>query len=140
MGLVESGVKTVSKGMPKMISPKTHAIIDYAMAGSFLVGAALLARKHRRAAFASLACAVAELATAMITDYPGGVKPLISFRTHERVDGGLASIVGAMPLAMNFGDDREATFFRAHGIAIAAVTGLTQWENEPFSDLRERIA
>jgi hypothetical protein len=137
---VELGVKAVSKGMPKMISPRTHAIIDYAIAGSFFVAAAVLARRHRRAAVASLACGVAELATAAITDYPGGVKPLISFRTHERIDSGLASIVGAMPLAMNFSDDRQSTFFRAHGIAIAAVVGLTHWDNEPFSEWRERIA
>ena len=140
MGLVESGVKAVSKGMPKVISPTAHAIIDYGMAGSFLLAAGLLARKHRRAAFASLACGVAQLAIAAITDYPGGIKPLISFRTHERVDGGFASIVGAMPIAMNFKDDREATLFRAHGIAIAGVTGLTRWENEPFSELREKAA
>lgn len=140
MGLVESGVKAVSKGMPKMISPRTHAFIDYAIAGSFLVAAGILARRHRRAAFAALACGVAELATAAITDYPGGIKPMVSFKTHERIDGGLASVVGAMPLVMNFSGDKEATLFRTHGIAIAAVTGLTQWEDEPFSELREKIA
>jgi hypothetical protein len=140
MGLVESGVQTVSKGLPKMISPKVHAFIDYGMAGSFLLGAALLWRKHRRAAIASLACGVAELATAAVTDYPGGITPMITFKTHGRVDGGLASVIGAMPLALNFKDDREATFFRAQGIAMAAVTGLTNFGNEPFSDWRDRAA
>lgn len=140
MGLVETGVETVSKGLPKMISPKAHAFIDYAMAGSFLVGAALLWRKHRRAAVASLACGVAEFATAAITDYPGGLKPIITFKTHGRVDGGLASVIGAMPLVLNFKEDSESTFFRAQGIAQAAVTGLTKFENEPFSGWRERAA
>ena len=44
------------------------------------------------------------------------------------MDGGLASVVGAMPIAMNFADEPEAKLFRAQGIAIAAVTGLTAFE------------
>jgi len=137
MELVETGVKAVSGRMPKVISPTVHAVIDYAIAASFLVAGAILWRKHRRAAIASIACGVAEVATAAITDYPGGIKPMISFRTHERLDGGLASVVGAMPLAMNFTDDDEAKWFRAHGVAIAAVTGLTDWEQERLGSWRE---
>ncbi|HEY3930237.1 MAG TPA: hypothetical protein VGL89_17830 [Candidatus Koribacter sp.] len=130
MGLVETGVKAVSRRMPKMISPTTHAVIDYAMAASFFVVGALLWRRHRRAAIASIACGLAEVATAAITDYPGGIRPMISLRTHERIDGSLAGMVGAMPLAMNFGDDTEAKWFRAQGVAIAAVTGLTDWQRQ----------
>lgn len=133
MGLMETGVKAVSGQMPKLITPRVHAVIDYAIAGSFFIAGALLWRRNRRAAVASIACGLAEIATAALTDYPGGVKPIISFSTHERVDGGLASVVGAMPIAMNFANEPEAKLFRAQGIAIAAVTGLTAFEE---SDLR----
>lgn len=139
MGLVESGVKAVTGKMPNVISPRTHAIIDYAIAGSMFIAAAVLWRRHRRAALASLACAVAETAASMITDYPGGLKPMISLHTHGRIDGGLASAVGAMPLAFNFDDDNEAKWFRIHGIAIAAVTGLTEFSETPSSFSR-RVA
>lgn len=140
MGMLESGVHAITNRMPKVFDPKAHAIIDYAIAGSFFVAGALLWRRHRRAAIASIACGVAETATAMITDYPGGVKPLISFHTHGRVDGGLATLVGAMPIALNFADDVEARWFRAHGIAIAATTGLTDFDQESESRARWRDA
>jgi hypothetical protein len=136
MGMLETGVKAVSGRMPKMISPTAHAVIDYAVAGSMFIAAAMLWRRHRRAAIASLACGVAEVATDMITDYPGGVKPMISFRTHGRVDGGMATLVGSMPLALNFADDAEARWFRTQGVAIAAVTGLTDFEGGRLHELR----
>jgi hypothetical protein len=120
MGLMETGVKAISGRMPKMISPAAHAVIDYAIAGWFFIAGAILWRKHRKTA------------TAAVTDYLGRLKPMISFQTHERVDGGLASVVGAMPIALNFANDPEARWFRAHGIAIAAVTGLTDFGDEPL--------
>lgn len=137
MGLVETGVKAVSGQMPKMITPRVHAVIDYAIAGSFFIAGVLLWRRNRRAAVASIACGVAEIATAALTDYPGGLKPVISFSTHERLDGGLASVVGAMPIAMNFANEPEAKLFRAQGIAIAAVTGLTAFEHEWIRSWRD---
>ena len=125
-----TGIKVAARRMPKKISPRTHSIIDYAIAGSFFITAGLLWRRHRRAAIAAVACGVAEVATAAITDYPGGVRPVISFATHEKVDGALASVAGAMPFVLRFSDDREATDFRAYGVAIAALTGLTDFADD----------
>lgn len=122
--------------MPKMISPTAHAVIDYSIAGSMFVAAALLWRKNRKAAIASIACGAAEVATAMITDYPGGVKPLISFRTQRSIDSGMATLVASMPSALRFDDDVESRWFQAQGIAIAAVTGLTDFDREKFGQFR----
>ncbi len=130
MGLMEAGISAATGRMPKMISPRTHAVIDYAIAASFFIAGTLLWQRHRKAAIASIACGLAEVATSAITDYPGGIQPIISFRTHERLDVALASLVGSMPLALSFGGDREAKLFRASGVAIAAVTGLTDFEAE----------
>jgi hypothetical protein len=137
MGLVETGVKAISGQMPKMISPTAHAVIDYAIAGSFFIAAALFWRRNRKAAVASIACGLVEVATAALTEYPGGMKPVISFANHERLDGGIASLVGAMPIALNFADEPEAKLFRAQGIAIAAVTALTAFENESVRSWRD---
>src|ERR1700761_5415854 len=112
MGLVETGVKAAAGNLPKVILPKWEEILDYAIAASFLAAAALLWRRNRKAAVASLACGLAEGATAALTDSPGGIKPVISFETHERVDGGLASLVGAMPIALKFAHEPEARWFR----------------------------
>ena len=50
MAILNMGVKAVTNRLPKVISPTTHAIIDYATAGAFFVGAALFWKNHKRAA------------------------------------------------------------------------------------------
>ena len=130
MGMMEMGMRAVSGRIPKVISPTAHAVFDYAAAGSMFVAAALLWRRHRRAAIASFACGAVEVATAAITDYPGGINPRITFRTHGRLDGALATLVSSMPWAFKFSADEEARWFRAHGVALAAISGLTDFEAE----------
>jgi hypothetical protein len=127
MALMQKGVQMLAERMPKVISPKTHAIIDYATAGSFLVAGALLWKRNKRAALASMLCGAMEAGTAAMTDYPGGVKPVISFQTHGRIDAGFAGFVATLPSVMMFGDEPEAMFFRGQGVALAAVTGMTDF-------------
>jgi len=127
MALIEKGVQAVAERMPKVISPRTHAIIDYATAGSFLLAGALLWKRNKRAAVGAMLCGAMEAGTAMVTDYPGGVKPLISFQTHGRIDAGFAGFVATLPNLMMFGGEPEAMFFRGQGVALAAVTGLTDF-------------
>ena len=55
MALLQKGVALAAGRMPKMISPRVHSALDYAVAGSFLLMGALLleaqpARRHRIAA------------------------------------------------------------------------------------------
>jgi len=56
MALIEKGVQAVAERMPKVISPRTHAIIDYATAGSFLLAGALLWKRNKRAAVGAMLC------------------------------------------------------------------------------------
>ncbi len=128
MALVETSVKALSNRLPKVISPKTHAIIDYATAGSFLVMGALLWKRHKRAAIGSIVCGAIEANTAMMTDYPGGVAKLISFETHGKIDSGFAGIVGLLPTLLGFSDEKESWFFRGQAMGLAAVTGMTDFE------------
>lgn len=127
MPIIQKGVQAVTDRMPKVISPKTHAIIDYATAASFFVAGALLWKKSKRASIASLVCGAMEAGTAMVTDYPGGVTDLLSFQTHGRIDAGFAGFVAALPNVFMFGGEPEAMFFRGQGVALAAVTGLTDF-------------
>lgn len=138
MPLMQKGVQMLADRMPKVISPKAHAIIDYATAGSFLLAGALLWRKNKRAALGAFACGAMEAGTAMMTDYPGGVKPVISFRTHGRIDAGFAGFVATLPTVMAFGDEPEAMFFRGQGVALAAVTGMTDFERDGAAEYRSR--
>lgn len=130
MALMQKGVQVLTERMPKVISPKTHAIIDYATAGSFFLAGALLWRRNRRAAIGAFLCGAAEAGTAMVTDYPGGVTKAISFQTHGRIDAGMAGLVASIPTFMAFGDEPEAMFFRGEGVAMAAVTGLTDFRQD----------
>ncbi len=138
MALVNTGIKALTKRMPKVISPKIHAIIDYATAGSFIVMGALLWRRNKRAASCSFACGVAEAATAMMTDYPGGISKAISFETHGKIDAGFAGIVSTLPSLLAFGGEPEAMFFRGQGVAMAAVTGLTDFQAQKRTSSRRR--
>ncbi len=141
MGLVEQGVKAVTGQAPKVVSPTVHAVLDYAIAGSMFLAGVMLWRRHRRAAIASIACGAAETALALLTDYPGGVKPVISYRHHGFADAGLATLIGSIPMAMHFAGDEEARWFRAQAMAIAAVSSVTDFDRDEYEFFdRDRIA
>lgn len=129
--LMEKGVNLLANKLPKVIGPKTHAIIDYAVvAGGFFAVAGLAWKNHKRAAVASLVCGIAETTVALMSDYPGGVSKAISFPTQGRIDAGFAAVVGSIPNLMGFSDEWPATFFRTHALAMATVTGLTDFTGE----------
>lgn len=132
--LMEKGVNLLANKLPKVISPKTHAIIDYAVvAGGFFAVAGFAWKKHKTAAVASLICGIAETTVAIMTDYPGGVGiNAISLPTQGRIDAGFAAVVGTMPNLMDFSDEWPAWFFRSHALAMATVTGLTDFTGERF--------
>jgi len=62
-----------------------------------------------------------------ITDYPGGITRQVSFRTHGRIDGGLALLTASLPEFMNFSDTPQARLFDMQAIGIAATAGLTDF-------------
>src|ERR1700676_2096900 len=97
MPVLNKFAKVVARPIPRMVTPKGHAVIDYASVGLFLGSTARFWRRNRRAAVASLICGGAELAIMLLTDYPGGVKKFISFETHREMDYGLAAMVATMP-------------------------------------------
>ncbi|HYH00303.1 MAG TPA: hypothetical protein VD837_14310 [Terriglobales bacterium] len=137
--LMEKGVNLLSNNLPKVISPKTHAIIDYAVvAGGFFTVAGIAWKSHRGAAIASLICGIAETSVAMMTNYPGGVAKVIDFPTHGKIDAGFAGVVGAMPNLMGFTNKWPASFFRTHAIAMAAVTGMTDFTGEARAERGRR--
>ena len=128
MPLMQKGVAMLSNRMPKVIGPKTHAIIDYAVAATFFSVAALFWSRNKRAAVSSLVCGMATTANSLLTDYPGGVYKVMSFPTHGKIDMGLAGLTASMPNLMGFEDDRESRFFQLQAIAETGVTAMTDFE------------
>ena len=130
MALIDTGVRTIAGKLPKVISPKTHGILDYATIGSFFVMGAVLMKNHKRAGIGSLICGAAQLTTVLLTERPIGVANVLSLPTHGKIDAGLSAAVGSMPNLLGFGDEWPAVFFRSEALNIAAVTGLTDFEDE----------
>src|SRR5579859_5670518 len=126
MPTLNSLAKMIAKPIPRVVTPKAHAMIDYASIGLFLGASAWFWRRNRRAARASLMCGGTELALTLLTDYPGGVTDLISFRTHRELDYGLAAMAAAIPEALAFARDGETKFFRVQGALITLLGELTQ--------------
>lgn len=127
MPVLHKGVAALANRLPKVISPKAHAIIDYVTIGSFGLLAYLFWKENKRAAIAATTCGIAELTTTLITDFPGGVVPLISFPAHRGIDMGLAATCASLPNLMRFDDEKEARWFRLLGMNITAVTGMTDF-------------
>ncbi len=130
MPLVTKAVETVGNRLPKVISPKAHAIIDYATIGSFILMGALFWKRNKRAAISALVCAAVDATTVLLTGFPGGVSDVLSFETHGRVDAGLSGAVASLPNILGFGSEPEAKYFRIQGSAIAGVTALTDFKAE----------
>jgi hypothetical protein len=128
MPIVQKGVAAMSERMPKVISPKAHAIADYITLGGLVVAGTLLWKKNKRASIAALTCAGAEAANTLLTDFPGGVAKVISFPTHGKIDMGLAATCSAMPNFMGFDDAPEAKFLRIMGLNITLIGALTDFK------------
>jgi hypothetical protein len=128
MPLWEKGAKFAARKMPKVISPTTHAVLDYIVASSFLLKSYLLWNRHRRAASGSLICGGAALANALVTDYPGGAFPLISYRTHGRNDSAIAGLAAAAPRLLGFAEEKEERFFNVEALTGIIIMGLTDFD------------
>jgi len=140
MPVIASAIKFAGGSLPKVISPEVHAVADYATAGLFFLGAALFWKRSKRAALASIICGAAETAVATLTDYPGGLKHVISFPLHRKIDFGLSSMAATMPEFLAFEEDKEKAFFRMQSAMIAGVTALTEFEPQRIHGERERRA
>lgn len=127
MPILMQAARWTTNKMPKLIEPKAHAVIDYAMAAAFFGMAAFFWRRNKRAALSALLCGSAETITALCTDYPGGVVQEITFETHGAIDFSLSGLVASLPGILRFSGEPEARFFRIQGIALATVTGLTDF-------------
>jgi hypothetical protein len=91
------------------------------------VSAGFFWRRNKRAALAALICGSADLVLSLLTDYPGGVKRVISFPAHREIDLGLAAMTATIPEFLAFKDDSERKFFLAQGALITAANELTKF-------------
>ena len=131
MPVLNRAARLLLKPVPRFISPRAHAVIDYVTVGSFFMSAIWLWHRNKRAALAAILCGGAELAVSLLTNYPGGIKKAISFRTHGNIDLGLGAMIATMPEFLAFQDDAEKKLFLTQGAVVTAVRELTQFPEKP---------
>lgn len=128
MALMQKGVAMAAKRMPKLISPRTHSALDYAVAGSFLLAGAIFWKRNRRAALGSLLCGGATAAISLLTDYSGrGGKP-ISYSMHGQIDTGLIAMTAAIPRLVDIEGEPAARFFSGQAMAKTAITAMSDFD------------
>jgi hypothetical protein len=140
MPILNRTIQMATQPLPKMISPKAHAMFDFLVAGSFFLMAPFLWRRSKRAAVAALLSGGAELAVSLLTNYPGGARRVIHPRTHRDIDYGLAAMIATMPEFLAFEDDNERKLFLTQGALITAVNGLTDFPGRPYRAERRTAA
>ena len=116
--------------LPKVISPKTHGIIDYCYAAVFATLATVWWKRKRKAAMAAASTSGLVLVQSLLTDYKCGVKRVIPFKVHGQMDGGFAALSLGIPKAFGFEGTGPATVFHVNAFVVATVVGLTDWSNE----------
>jgi hypothetical protein len=114
-------------GVPKVIDPAKHAMLDYGVAATFLTVGAKMLSSHRRAAILSFINGGLVLGVSLFTDYPGGVWRRIPFPVHGALDIAQAALAGVGPLLMGFGDHEEAKFFYGQAMSEVSVIAATDW-------------
>ncbi len=130
MSLTTQALGALEKRLPKVIDARTHGIIDYAHA-TFFLGMAFVCRKSNPpAALAALFTGSFVLAQSLLTDYPLGAQPVISFGAHGALDGSFAALSPTIPSIFGFEGTAAATIFRANAFVEGAVVGLTDFDSD----------
>src|SRR3954449_1620641 len=109
------------------ITPERHAILDYGVAATFFAMGIRYRSTNRAASALAFINAGLVLGMSMLTDYPGGVWPTISFKTHGMMDVGQAALAGIGPALFGFADEPEARTFYAQAASEIGVIASTDW-------------
>src|SRR3954462_8399173 len=116
---------TDQMSLSKAITPERHAILDYGVAATFFAMGLRYRSTNRAASTLAFINAGLVLGMSMLTDYPGGVWPTISFKTHGLMDVGQAALAGAGPALFGFAGEPEAKACYAQAACEVGVIATT---------------
>ena len=118
--------------LPKVISPRKHALLDALTIGTFLALGGIWWRRKRRPAVAALVNGLFVLGYTSLTDFDGDGKKQVNFKTHGDLDALQASLAAVTPKMFGFAGRKEALFFRGQALNESLVISMTDFEaNEP---------
>jgi hypothetical protein len=130
MSLIDLGTTAFETNVPKPISPSAHGLIDYGHAAFFLTVGLVSSRSNRPAASAAFATGGFILVQSLLTDYRFGLKPVISFETHGKMDTIFAASSWMIPVLFGFSGTKAATIFEGNSLAEASVLAMTDWNSQ----------
>jgi hypothetical protein len=109
-----------------------HAIADYAV-GLSLIVVALAVGGSSGAVGTGIVVGATVLVVSMLTKYPLGVAKVLPFTVHSAGDYLAATLLVAAPWVLNFndGDGGLTVFYLVAGIAVLAVSLITNYQYSP---------
>ena len=119
---------TQVKEVTRIISPAHHAVLDYGVAATFMAFGFSVLSRNRAAAGLAFVNGAMVLGMSLMTKYPGGLFPVISFRGHRTGDIVQAALAGVGPMLLGFGDTAEAKYFYGQAASEAGVIAATDWD------------
>src|SRR3954469_10968709 len=121
----------IDDAMPRVISSKTHSVIDYIHAGTNFVAGAIFRKSNTRASNAAFALGAGVLANALMTDYELGVFRLYNFKVHGILDYGVAATSAALPEMLRLPrTSAPAQYFYGQGAGETLIAGVTDYDDE----------
>lgn len=115
--------------VPKVISPTAHGVIDYCHVAFFFTVGLFCARKNPRAATAAFATSGFVLGQSLLTDYRLGLRPVLPFRLHGKMDQVFAATSWLMPFLFGFRGTAAAKIFEVNSLAEGGVVAMTDWSS-----------
>ena len=112
----------------RTITPAQHAVLDYSVASLFFTLGARYRGTHDRASTLAFINGAMVLGVSLLTDYPGGVWRVLSFKTHRALDIVQAALTAFGPPLMGFGGDSEARVFYGQAASEVGVVAMTDWD------------
>ena len=112
-----------------------HAIADYAV-GALLIIVAIAVGGSAGAVATGIVVGATVLLVSMLTRYPLGVVKVLPFTVHSAGDYLAAALLLAAPWVLNFndGDTGLTAFYVVGGIAVLAVSLITNYQYSPKRD------
>src|SRR5438105_10038721 len=126
---------STSMSIVRLLPAWFHAIADYAV-GALLIIVAIAVGGSSGAVATGIVVGAVVLVVSMMTKYPLGVVKVLPFTIHSAGDYLAAALLVAAPWALNFadGDGGLAAFYVVMGLAVLAVSLITNYQYSPKRD------
>ncbi len=137
----ETTIPDAFRRVPKAISPRVHAWLDFAVSSYFIgLGIWFAIRGKGGAATAAFVNGGMVAGVSMMTDYDGDGKKPINFKLHGTLDAVQATTAALAPVLHGFADEPEAAYFWGQAANEVAVIATTDWDAGMPGGMRRRRA